>query len=297
MQRPRPYYEPPTRGANRLVDLAAYRDARSTLMDYDALFDRYRIHLEAARRSPTTVRLRLGQIRAWGRELDLTGFTIGDVEAVLAARSDQKPETLKSMQCALRSWVRFAIRERVLDEDPLVGLEPVRVPRAWSKPCPDGQFQRAMSVSPLRERTMLGLGRWAGLRLSEITTMHSDRVLDDDRLHIIGKGSRHRVIPAAAPLLALLAERIDEVGPGWMFPGRFDQSTHMHAQSVEKIMRRCLGLNPHSLRHAAATSAYRATHDLLAVSAFLGHADISTTQRYLALDMQSLKAVAEGAAA
>ncbi|MGO2655963.1 MAG: site-specific integrase [Pseudoclavibacter sp.] len=243
------------------------------------------------------MRLRLGQIRAWGRALDLTGFTIGDVEAVLAGRRDQKPETLKSMQCALRSWTRFAMREGVLDRDPLVDLEPVRVPRAWSKPCPDAVFDRAMSISPLRERTMLGLGRWAGLRLSEITTLHSDRVLDDGRLHIIGKGSRHRVIPCAAPLLDLLAERIDETGPGWLFPGRFDPATHMHPQSVEKIMRRCLGMNPHSLRHAAATAAYRSTHDLLAVSAFLGHADISTTQRYLALDMQSLEAVAEGAAA
>lgn len=259
-----------------------------------ALLERYAIHLTAARRSPATVRLRCCQLRAWSRELDLTDFTLGQVEAVLAARADQAPATLKSMQACLRSWVAFAIREGVIEHDPLVAMVPVRVPRGWSRPCPDGLFERAMAISPLREQAMLGLGRWAGLRLTEITTMHSDRIMPDGHLHIIGKGSKHRLIPAAPALLEILEARIDEVGPGWLFPGRFDPDTHMHPQSVEKIIQRCLGMHPHSLRHAAATSAYRATHDLLAVSAFLGHADISTTQRYLALDTQSLEAVALG---
>ena len=53
----------------------------------------------------------------------------------------------------------------------------------------------------------------------------------------------------------------------------------------------------HALRHAFATTCYRATGDILAVSSLLGHSSVATTMRYIELDPHRLRAVAARAAA
>ena len=74
------------------------------------------------------------------------------------------------------------------------------------------------------------------------------------------------------------------------FPGRF--GGHMHPQSLNKVITRVTGCNPHSLRHAAATAAYEGTHDLRAVQEFLGHSSLETTQRYLHVRADQIRAAA-----
>jgi site-specific recombinase XerD len=64
----------------------------------------------------------------------------------------------------------------------------------------------------------------------------------------------------------------------------------MHPQSVNKIITRVTGWNPHSLRHAAATVAYEGTHDLRAVQELLGHSSLATTERYLHVRVDQVRA-------
>lgn len=82
-----------------------------------------------------------------------------------------------------------------------------------------------------------------------------------------------------------LAAELGEAGPG-----------HLHPHAVHKIIRRHAAINPHALRHAAGTAAYRASKDLRATQAFLGHSSPSTTAIYVHVAEDDLRAVAEAGA-
>lgn len=144
-----------------------------------------------------------------------------------------------------------------------------------------------------RDRALVMLGRYACLRLNEITTLHM-RNRDGDRLIIRGKGDKERIVYANEPLLFALRRLEQDEPSGYYFPGETDG--HLHPQSVHKIIKRITGWNPHALRHAGATAAYRATGDLRAVQDMLGHASLATTQRYLHLDDEARRRVAAATA-
>lgn len=76
---------------------------------------------------------------------------------------------------------------------------------------------------------------------------------------------------------------------GYLFPGRWQG--HVEASYIGKHLSRLLdGWTTHSLRHRYATRTYEATHDLLLVSKLLGHASVETTQRYVAMPDERLRA-------
>ena len=66
----------------------------------------------------------------------------------------------------------------------------------------------------------------------------------------------------------------------------------IHPQALNKIITRATGCNPHSLRHAGATAAYEGTHDLRAVQEMLGHVSLVTTQRYVHVRADQIRAAA-----
>jgi len=146
--------------------------------------------------------------------------------------------------------------------------------RSWA----DAEVQLGLVTATLDESAMILLGRLAGLRLSEIATLHTKH-REYDVLRVTGKGEKQRMVPINDDLMHALLELEEERAGGYYFPGRY--GGHMHPASVNKIITRRLGTNPHSLWHAAATSAYRGTRDLRAVQDFLGHSSLATTERDL----------------
>lgn len=136
-----------------------------------------------------------------------------------------------------------------------------------------------------RERLMLLLASFGGLRRSEIAAVHADD-MNEGFLFVVGKGGRQRFVPIH-PLLLSYLERLAARG-GWAFPGRF--SGHCHPDYIGKHLSRLLGpgWTGHSLRHHFATAAYNTTRDLRAVQELLGHASVATTQIYVGVDPRSL---------
>lgn len=228
-------------------------------------------------------------MRALACAVDLLGASATDLEDVLARRRQLAPETRKSHLASWRVFYRWAHRRGLRADDPTLEIASIRVPPRVPRVAPDDDVELALAGAAPRHRAMVLLARYACLRLTELTTLHT-RDREGERLRIRGKGDRERVVYANEPLMFALHALERDQGAGYYFPGL--RGAHMHPMSVNKIITRVTGWNPHSLRHAGATAAYNATGDLRAVQEMLGHASLATTQRYLHLDDEAKRRVA-----
>lgn len=222
---------------------------------------------------------------------DLLTVRTTDLEAFMASKQKLSAETRKNYRASIQKFYRWATKRGYLERDPSADLETIRIPRLIPRLAPDDDIMLALIGAPDHEQAMILLGRLACLRLTELTTLHTQH-RENDLLRVTGKGNKQRMVPINDNLMPILLrlERIN--GGGYYFPGRF--AGHMHPQAVNKIITRRTGWNPHSLRHAGATAAYRATHDLRAVQELLGHASLATTQRYLHVGLDEVRAAARG---
>lgn len=259
------------------------------------MMNNYRNTLLATGRSLGTVHQRMLHIEHLQRRYpNLLAVTEQDLVDYLAARRlTHAAESRKAIRASIRSFYRWAHKAGLIDSDPSADLEPVIVPVTIARIAADSDIQAALIVATLEQRAMILLARFGCLRLTELTTLHS-RARQGDVLHIIGKGEKHRLVPANDDLLHVLLALEQQNGAGYYFPGRY--GSHMHPTAVGKIITRVTGWNPHSLRHAGATAAYEATGDLRAVQEFLGHSSLATTQRYLHTSLNKVRAVAAGTA-
>lgn len=259
------------------------------------MLNSYTQHLTAAGRAAGTIRLRLSHIAHLHRlHPDLTTVTTADLEAALAAmRFTHEAESRKSHLSSYRAFYRWAFRAGYTSTDPAAALTPITVPARVPRIAPDDVLQYALITADEHETAMILLARFGCLRLTELTELHT-RNRTHDVLRIIGKGDKERLVYMNDDLMHVLLELERLQGKGFYFPGRF--GGHMHSASVNKIITRKTGCNPHSLRHAGATAAYLATRDLRSVQLMLGHSSMATTQRYLHPGEDGLRAVAVGTA-
>lgn len=247
-------------------------------MDNDSILDHYERWLLSSYRQDGTVHLRMRHARALARRVTLTLASDEHLEDAMRATRHLESNTRHSMLASWKLFYRWATAKRYVLHDPTLLLDPVPVRTRMPRVAPDDAVTRALLNATPRDRALVMLGRYACLRLNEITTLHMrDRA--GDVLTVLGKGDKERFVDANPPLLLALRELEQQQPRGYYFPGGHDG--HLHPQSVHKIIKRLTGWNPHALRHAGASAAYRATHDLRAVQDMLGHASLATTQRYL----------------
>lgn len=247
---------------------------------------RYAQHLRSRNLSPRTIQLRMSHARELA---DFIEPTTAQLETWMhPPHKKLAAETVKSRRASARSFFSWAHATGRINTDPSFELGPVLVPETLPRVIPDPDVRRALAAANRRDRASILLARYACLRLNEIATLHTAN-RHGDRLLVRGKGGKERIVFMHHTLSNALDQIEDEQGPGFYFPGRF--TSHVHPQSLHKMIKRACGWNPHSLRHAGATAAYMATKDLRAVQMMLGHSSIKTTQRYLHLDEQSLRNV------
>jgi integrase/recombinase XerC len=208
----------------------------------------------------------------------------------------------------VRSYFRFLARRHGLKNlaSKLVGsprsLAPV--PRALPPPQALAVAEEIGDVSLVpaiqaRDVALFTLLYGCGLRIAEALGLH---VRDAPRagrpLRVLGKGSKERLVPVLPAVaeaidawLALHPQAGDPAAP--LFIGargkRLDPAV---AQRTMRIFRRLAGLpehaTPHALRHSFATHLLAGGADLRAIQELLGHASLSTTQRYTAVDQEGL---------
>lgn len=259
-----------------------------------------------------TIRLRSQWLTRAAREFALETATTEQLTDWLAGH-DWAPETRKSARNALQSFYRWASENGRRDDNPAASLRPIRVPIGMPRPAPTDVLLRALDGATDRDRIMLALAAFAGLRRTEIAELAWSSIVDG-RLRIVGKGGRTRQIPISPALAELLTAELDRraagtFGTGWrynasaklaspyVFPGRW--SEHLSPETVGAVLKRRLGdcWSGHTLRHRFATAAYSVQRDLLTVQRLLGHAKPETTARYAEPPAEAALAAVLGAAA
>ena len=156
-----------------------------------------------------------------------------------------------------------------------------------------------------RDQAVVALLYGCGLRISEALALRGADAPLPEVLRIRGKGGRERLVPVI-PAARRAVERYRQLCPFELTPEaalfrgtRGGALSPRQPQKAVEAARLRLGLpasaTPHALRHAFATHLLEAGGDLRAIQELLGHASLSTTQAYTAVDQARLMAVYEAA--
>ncbi|MFQ5586276.1 MAG: site-specific tyrosine recombinase/integron integrase [Thermodesulfobacteriota bacterium] len=158
-------------------------------------------------------------------------------------------------------------------------------------------------VDALRERAIIEILYSSGLRVSELVGL--DRG-DVDRslgvVRVLGKGGKERLVPVGKTALDALRrylEKRDDAATDMKAPLFLTKrGKRIYPRAVQRVVRRSAAVSgiakrpsPHSLRHSFATHLLDAGVDLRAIQEMLGHASVSTTQRYTKVGIDSLMKV------
>ncbi len=150
-----------------------------------------------------------------------------------------------------------------------------------------------------RDRLILSLLYSSGLRVSELVSLRiNDIDLQDRTIRIRGKGDKDRIVLFDENTRNLLEDYLQKrvYESDYLFLNRFgDPLTPRYVQMMIKNYARKAGINkkvtPHILRHSFATHLLKNGVDIRAIQQLLGHSNLSTTQIYTSVDMQTLKNV------
>ncbi len=236
-----------------------------------------------------------------------------DVRAWLAeqAAAGQINATRARHLAAVRSFYRYlARRHGVANPAPgLLGTPKKRapVPRALSAVAATSVAAEVGDVSEdpraqVRDVALFTLLYGCGLRIAEALALDvRDRPRPGAALRVVGKGAKERLVPvlpavqeAVDAWLAIHPAAGDPAAP--LFPGlRGKRLNPAVAQRTMRAYRRLAGLpehaTPHALRHSFATHLLAGGADLRSIQELLGHASLSTTQRYTSVDEAGLLSV------
>lgn len=239
---------------------------------------------------------------------DLAELQPADMRAFLARRTNDgyaRTSTARAM-AAVRSFFRFLDRRDYVSVTALHAIRSPRLPRRLPRPLPESDALAAMdrvgeiSDEPWvgrRDTALLCVLYGCGLRISEALALTRSAV-DATTLRIRGKGGKERIVPmlpavreALASYVAACPFPLTEDAP--MFRGiRGGTLDAAVAQRQVRRLRVALGLpetaTPHALRHSFATHLLAHGGDLRSIQELLGHASLSTTQRYTEVDAARL---------
>ncbi len=283
-------------------------------MRLDEALDRFETYLATERRaSPRTVEAYGRDLAGLARYLDrarpkaaVAELDAADLRGYLAAlHGRRKPATLARLVAAMRSFFRFLVRTRVVAESPAARVRAPKQRRPMARFATVDEALRLMTAPAetplgLRDRAILELLYGSGLRLAELCALDLDAPEPTERtVRVLGKGGKERVVPVGKKCVEAL-DRYRAARGGLskdgteraLFVSRLGR--RLTPRMVQKIVRReglRLGrgdLHPHALRHSFATHLLDAGADLRSIQEMLGHASLSTTQRYTHLTVDRL---------
>jgi site-specific recombinase XerD len=152
------------------------------------------------------------------------------------------------------------------------------------------ELERLFAEAPTpRDRLVLLIGAYAGLRISEIVNLRVEHLDFEDGLLEVhsGKGDRDRNIPMHVRIAAQLRLHLNGRREGWVFPSDHGRSGHLMPRAVQIMIHAAAEraqivrhVTPHKLRHSFASALLFKGADLIEIKDLLGHSSVATTQIY-----------------
>lgn len=268
-----------------------------------ALVDDYCLAEYAAGHPKTTVTTRRSHLARVARALKCPPADVAprQLERWFGRQRQWSNETRRGYRNTLRSFYRWAVKNGRLPVNCAEELPHVKAKRPSPRPAPEDVWEAAKGTAEQlldrRVLVMLALASHA-LRRGEVARVQvRDVTLGPTgyRLLVHGKGDKERIIPISDSLALKLLDGAAGHTPGasahgYLFPG--DDEGHLSPRWVGTLCARIMpGIwTMHTLRHRAATRAYKATHDIRAVQQLLGHESVATTQIYTYVDDDEVRA-------
>lgn len=237
-------------------------------------------------------KMELRNFRAWLSERNNKGYSFSSTARSLAV---------------IRSFFRYSERFSNLSNPAVFHLRTPKKERALPKALSAEQAQNAIeaigyfakeSWIAKRDIALLTLIYGAGLRIAEALDLKRGNAPKSDSIVIRGKGNKERVVPILPVIIEVINEylaecpyELDAKSPLFVGSRGGKLSPRIFQQTIEKV-RKYLGLpdsvTPHAFRHSFATHLLSGGADLRSIQELLGHASLSTTQRYTKIDTERL---------
>ena len=293
----------------------------------ESVGDQWGEYLRLSRRmSEHTIDAYLGDLRAlldyvglrWGAPAGQFGqaLTQRSIRSWLAdtLASGGARSTIARHTAAIRNFTAWAVREEILASDPAAALTSPRADQRLPTPLDESEARTLINLAraeavdgtpaQMRAWAILELTYACGLRVSEVCALDVSSLNREAlTVRVLGKGNKERVVPYGPPA----REALDH----WLVRGRpqlvaqssgealflGDRGGRIDPRVVRSMVHRMAAkagvhdVAPHGLRHSTATHLLQGGADLRAVQEMLGHASLSTTQRYTHVDTARLSAI------
>ena len=248
---------------------------------------------------------------------DLEALKPRDFRGYLASRHAEglaRSSTARAMS-TLRNFFRFMERRGVVENAAIGAIKTPKVPHSVPKALTmEDALTTVITVGDLSDEPWIGKRDTAvmlllygcGLRIGEALGLDRGQVPEEeDSIVVTGKGDKQRLVPVLPVVGSAIRDYVEacpfDLAPdGPLFVGK--RGKRLQARVIQRqmgILRARLGLpetaTPHALRHSFATHLLAGGGDLRTIQELLGHASLSTTQRYTEVDAGRLKAVYDDA--
>jgi integrase/recombinase XerC len=245
----------------------------------------------------------LEQFAAFFGAADVAAISHQDLRAFLMDLKLRKSSVARKLS-AVRAFFSYLNRQGIVDKNPAKLLATPRQDKRLPTVLTVDDTFRLMNApaddqrDALRDRAVLETLYSTGIRVSELVGMNHEDISRSDRLiRIRGKGRKERIVPVGKQALNAIDAYCAGKSSGHGETAEFTSRTgkRLTVRTVQRILgnyRKKLGLShkasPHTLRHSYATHLLESGADLRSIQELLGHASLSTTQRYTHLNLDSL---------
>ncbi|AFE10657.1 tyrosine recombinase XerC [Corallococcus coralloides DSM 2259] len=290
------------------------------------LLEQFKVHLEGEKgASPHTVRNYLIDLKDYERylvermKLSLLAGTHAAIRGYLGTLAvDHAPTSRARRLASIKSFYKYLVRQKLLSASPAKLVKSPKLPKSLPKVLPVEEVFAILdmpdvdTVLGLRDKAILEMLYGGGLRISELCGLDLLGVDRSSRIvRVMGKGSKERLVPlnvkairALEAYLArrgeLLAELREGQDPDALFlnfkGGRLTARSiarHLDAYVLKLALAR--KVSPHAMRHSFATHLLGGGADIRSIQELLGHASLSTTQKYTHVTFEQLQEVYDSA--
>ncbi|HVM95619.1 MAG TPA: tyrosine recombinase XerC [Candidatus Acidoferrales bacterium] len=252
-------------------------------------------------------------LNAKGDDIGVEGVDSLAIRAFLAhlLRRNRKSSVGRKLS-STKGFFRFLKRRGAIEIDPTIGITTPKKEHQLPVHLTVDDMFRLLEAPPgdtpsgLRDRAILETLYSCGVRVSELVSLNWDDIdLGLEIVRIRGKGNKERLVPIGKKAQAALSSYREQV-PALCARTLYDsaavflnrQGKRLTTRSVARVVDQYVKLSgiagkasPHALRHSFATHLLNAGADLRAIQELLGHASLSTTQRYTHVNLDQLMSV------